>query len=327
MPTLGMAQDTGLLVGWLKQPGDRVAADDVLFEVETDKSTMEVNAGHDGFVAALYAEAGEDVPVGQTIAVISADKPEAPVSRSAASGGNPAAPSKEASSPNAPPAPAAAAAPPFPLPRSGDSAAATGRILASPKARRLAREQGLDLERLAEAGHAQPFHVKDLEALRALPPKSAASAVAPAARHLTAEIAEDGFDGFAAWAAKDGGLGDPDALLAGLAGASLDRLPVTVAIDRVGGARLYTVSSTLLGEVSRAEPEAPPDLRVRDLRASRIGGVQLGAEACPVVSITCAGNGLGLTLECTGDQLSADEAVTLLSNFAGRMEQPLRHLL
>jgi len=58
MPTLGMAQDTGLLVGWLKQPGEAVLADDVLFEVETDKSTMEVNSGYDGYVAALFAEPG-----------------------------------------------------------------------------------------------------------------------------------------------------------------------------------------------------------------------------------------------------------------------------
>ena len=50
MPQLGMAQDTGLLVAWLKDAGDAVAAGDVLFEVETDKSTMEVEAGRDGYL-------------------------------------------------------------------------------------------------------------------------------------------------------------------------------------------------------------------------------------------------------------------------------------
>ena len=78
MPALGMAQDTGLIVAWHKKPGDSVLADDVLLEVETDKSTMEVPAGHDGYIAALLAEAGQDVPVGDVIAVISADKPESP---------------------------------------------------------------------------------------------------------------------------------------------------------------------------------------------------------------------------------------------------------
>ena len=82
MPALGMTQDTGLLVNWLKQPGEAVRADDILFEVETDKSTMEVTAGFDGFVAALLAQAGEDVPVGHNVAIISLAKPDAPVQRS-----------------------------------------------------------------------------------------------------------------------------------------------------------------------------------------------------------------------------------------------------
>ena len=82
MPALGMAQDTGLIVAWQKAPGDAVAAGDVLFEVETDKSTVEVEASHDGFVAALLAEAGEEAPVGSVIALISAEKPENPVQKS-----------------------------------------------------------------------------------------------------------------------------------------------------------------------------------------------------------------------------------------------------
>jgi len=327
MPTLGMAQDTGLLVGWLIQPGDPVSADDVLFEVETDKSTVEVNAGHDGYVAALLAEAGEEVPVGKTIAVISADKPEAPVSRKAGSGTRAAAADRTETPPAAGPAVPAAVPVPTPQPLKSAGEPAGGRILASPKARRLAREQGLDLERLLDAGHAQPFHVKDLEALKALPPKAAAGTAAAATRHLTAEIAEDGLAGFAAWAAETAGLKDPDALLAGLAGASLDRLPVTVSVEGIGAGEVYAVSSSRLGEVSKAETGTAPDLRVRDLRSSRIGGVRLGAEQCPVLSVTRSGSGLGLTLECSADQLSAGEAVTLLSNFAGRMEQPLRHLL
>ena len=60
MPALGMAQDSGLIVAWHKAPGDEVAAGDVLFEVETDKSTVEVEAGQDGFVAALLAEAARN---------------------------------------------------------------------------------------------------------------------------------------------------------------------------------------------------------------------------------------------------------------------------
>nr|WP_272212741.1 biotin/lipoyl-containing protein [Marinicella sp. W31]MDC2878656.1 hypothetical protein [Marinicella sp. W31] len=78
MPALGMAQDTGLIVNWCKEPGDKVSASDILLEVETDKSVMEVEAGHDGYIAAILADADEAVPVGSVIAVISAEKPENP---------------------------------------------------------------------------------------------------------------------------------------------------------------------------------------------------------------------------------------------------------
>src|SRR6056300_323007 len=80
MPALGMAQDTGLIVSWHKSLGDAVAAQDILFEVETDKSTMEVEAGQDGYLAALLYPAGSEPPVGETIAIITADKPETTVS-------------------------------------------------------------------------------------------------------------------------------------------------------------------------------------------------------------------------------------------------------
>lgn len=105
MPALGMTQDTGLLVNWLKQPGDAVSADEVLFEVETDKSTMEVTAGVDGFVAALLAAAGEDVPVGHDVAIISSAKPETLMQRTRGDVPTPAAaPSLPATqSPVAPP--------------------------------------------------------------------------------------------------------------------------------------------------------------------------------------------------------------------------------
>ena len=74
MPALGMAQDSGLLVSWFKQPGDAVAIGDALFEVETDKATMEVEAQHAGFLTQISAKSGDEVPVGQVIAVIAASQ-------------------------------------------------------------------------------------------------------------------------------------------------------------------------------------------------------------------------------------------------------------
>ena len=64
MPALGMAQETGLIVAWHKQSGDPVAKGDALFEVETDKATMEVEAQGDGYLTDVTASEGTDVPVG-----------------------------------------------------------------------------------------------------------------------------------------------------------------------------------------------------------------------------------------------------------------------
>jgi pyruvate/2-oxoglutarate dehydrogenase complex dihydrolipoamide acyltransferase (E2) component len=317
MPTLGMAQDTGLLVRWCKAPGDAVQTDDILFEVETDKSTVEVIAGHDGFVAALLAEEGEAVPVGQTIAIISKQKPAAPFSRSSSS----VAPAQVAVTTETTPPVAKTAAP------QKAPAVAThpdGRILASPKARRLAMEQGLDLGRLRAAGHPEPFHAKDIATLKALPvsPKTAATATA---RRLTAEIPAEGLTAFADWAAKEAGLKDKDALLATLAAASMGAGMVTIGVQAFDRNRLLRCN----GDIRSVESltDGRPDLLVRDLRFTSITTLDLGAEEQPVLTLTHTGPRLTITLECAASQLGAAQAIALLSEFAGRMEQPLRHLL
>ena len=324
MPALGMAQDTGVIVAWHKGLGDPVAAGDILFEVETDKATMEVEAGVDGFVAALLAEVTEAAPVGDTIAIISSEAPANPVQRSIAGG--------TASKPAATPAPAPNAkakekSKPAPSPKQGSKSpairSADGRILASPKARRLALVQGLDLNRLAEAGHPQPFHVADLEVLKAMPAQ-AVETTATSSRHLTADLPTDGFVDFAEWAAENADLKDANAVLAGLAAASLGQDAATIAVESFGQSRAYFVPAGAFTNITEAEADTAPDLLLRDLRMSR---VSLGAENTPVLTLTRAGSGLSITLECAGHHLSASEAVSLLSEFAGRMEQPLRHLL
>ncbi len=338
MPTLGMAQDSGLLVAWRVDPGGRVGADDPLFEVETDKSTVEVPAGVDGYLAARLAEAGEEVPTGRTIAIVSPEPPKTPVTRRAgeAAGAGPAAgqaPAEQAPAgkPPSPPGPARTEAAP---PARGPAPAAPGRLLASPKARRLALEQGLDLARLAAAGHPQPFHARDIEVLKTLPADAAAPGAGtgdgtggPATRRLSARIPVDGFAGFAAWAAAEAGLDDPAALLAGLAGGCLARETALVAHETPGRRRLFDVPcGAPLGQVTDAG-DGPPDLVLRDLRHTRISELALGAGAAPVLTLMADGDGLALTLECTAGQLSADAAVALLAAVADRLEQPLRALL
>lgn len=318
MPQLGMAQDTGLLVNWLKSPGDAVAADDLLFEVETDKSTMEVTAGFDGYLAATLAEAGQEVPVGAQVAIISADKPANPVARSVKATATPA-PNPEPTTET----PAASPSKAQPQTAKLSPAVTGGRILASPKARRLALEQGLDLALLVKAGHPQPFHVTDLDTLRAIPTETPVTTAA-AAMSLTAEIDAEGFTDFAAWAATND-LTDADALLAGLAGASMTA-PCTVAIDRFGEQRSYVVpSGRSLSAVTRTDDV--PDLILRDLRGTALRSVSLGATDRPVLTLMSGTSGLKLTLECTPAQMDGAAAIQLLTTFADRMEHPLHHLL
>ncbi|NKX62733.1 pyruvate dehydrogenase [Labrenzia sp. 5N] len=327
MPTLGMAQDMGLLVTWCKQPGEAVAADDILFEVETDKSTVEVNAGRDGFVAALLAEAGEEVPVGQAIAVISEQKPDKAVSRKAAgapisAAGETAPERQEKTEPVNTPAPS-----PEKRMTAKTAPGVAGRVLASPKARRLAQEQGLDLQRLADAGHPQPFHVKDLETLKTLHAETPAASATAQRFELRAEVSGTGFADFVAWAKENGGQADQAALLAGFAAASFGNFPAKVRVENMWQSQAYSAASLWLGQVKPADDDLEVDLLVRDLRASRISALQLNAGKCPVISILRQGEDLALVLEWTGDRVTTPQAIDLLSNFAGRMEQPLRHLL
>jgi pyruvate dehydrogenase E2 component (dihydrolipoamide acetyltransferase) len=136
MPALGLAQETGKVLRWLKTEGESVTKGEPLLEVETDKVTVEVEAPADGVVAALRAE-GDDVPVGEAVAFVLAPGESAPE----------AAPTATAA-PDAPGQPSTA-------PTTDVSAAPEAkprRPLASPKARRLAQEQGIDLDSVAGSG-------------------------------------------------------------------------------------------------------------------------------------------------------------------------------
>ncbi|HSP71590.1 MAG TPA: biotin/lipoyl-containing protein, partial [Gaiellaceae bacterium] len=78
MPMLGMAQETGKVLRWLRAEGDIVVKGEPLIEVETDKVTVEIEAPADGTLAAISAAEGEDVPVGRAIAFVLAPGESAP---------------------------------------------------------------------------------------------------------------------------------------------------------------------------------------------------------------------------------------------------------
>jgi pyruvate dehydrogenase E2 component (dihydrolipoamide acetyltransferase) len=160
MPQLSPTMTEGRLAKWLRKPGDAIKAGDVLAEVETDKATMEVEASEDGTIHAFVAELGTDLPVGAPIAVL-AKKGETvpadykPAGKAAAKAEAPA----ETAAPTpsvAVPAPVVMAAPVLPVIAAPAPVAHAvqqgGRVVASPLAKRLAAQQGLDLSRVAGSG-------------------------------------------------------------------------------------------------------------------------------------------------------------------------------
>lgn len=316
MPALGMAQTSGVIVNWLKAAGDAVAEGDPLMEVETDKAVMEVQALASGFLIEILHPAGADVPVGEVIArigasadvVVSAKKPEP-------------APAVAA---EAPARAAVAAAPPEPVRKVPAQPARAGKVLASPKARRLADERGVDLRRLVGQGIAEPIHVADLDRYVAAPAPQAAGA---ALNEILATIPADALRQFADWAEREAGVLAP-ALLAALAGSALGR-PATIRVEHRHAAHVYDIGArpSLGGLAARDDGQAEPDLILRDLRGSRIGRARLAADLAPVLTLADDEDRLSVTLTFTGDRLGTDDAFALIDAFAARVENPMRLLL
>ncbi|MBO8141249.1 MAG: pyruvate dehydrogenase complex dihydrolipoamide acetyltransferase [Firmicutes bacterium] len=200
MPQMGFDMQEGTLVRWLKRAGDPVKRGEAVAEIETDKAVVEIESFHDGVVKELLVAEGTTVPVGQPIAVIdagdeetsaetapaeaapsetapageAAPAPGAPGGTQTATGTTPeAAPVASVASPAAPPAaatPAAVASPEVP--------AVSRRIKASPLARRLAAEHGVNLAALSGSGPGGRIVKRDVMA--AVEAKAAAPAAAPA---------------------------------------------------------------------------------------------------------------------------------------------------
>ncbi len=181
MPALSPTMEEGNLAKWLVKEGDTVKSGDVIAEIETDKATMEVEAVDEGVVAKLVVPAGtEAVKVNAVIAILAADGEDV---AAAAAGGGSAAPAK-AEAPAAAPAPAASPAPAAAAPVAAAPAVAQSgdRVFASPLARRLAKEAGLDLSAVAGSGPKGRVVKSDVEkAVTTGGTKAAPAAAAPSA--------------------------------------------------------------------------------------------------------------------------------------------------
>ncbi len=163
LPRLGQGMESGTIVRWLKAEGDAVKAREPLYELDTDKVTQEVESDIDGVLLKIVVAEGE-VEVGSTIAVIGKDGEdvslETEASPSLDTGATSSSTSPEPVIEQAPPAaPAASSSEPRALSSGGNGGAARsvvmpegGRIKASPLARRIARERGINLASLAGTG-------------------------------------------------------------------------------------------------------------------------------------------------------------------------------
>ncbi|MFZ0537270.1 MAG: dihydrolipoamide acetyltransferase family protein [Candidatus Sulfotelmatobacter sp.] len=154
MPALEMAQETGKLIAWRKQEGDRVTKGEPLLEIETDKAVMEVEAPADGILAGVTGSIGTDIPVGRTIAWIVAPGEKVPTENSAGA----AAPTARAGSQGKTESHVTSQA----AHPAGPSVAQSARI--SPKARRLAKELGVDVTTVRGSGPGGEILASDIEA-------------------------------------------------------------------------------------------------------------------------------------------------------------------
>lgn len=171
MEALSPTMEEGQLVQWLKSEGDAVASGDILAEIETDKATMELVARGDGVLRKIFLDAGGTAEVGAVIGVIAeADEDISGIEGVSGGASAPAAPPAQ-EEPAAPAAPAPAAPAPTPAPAAPAPAAAPastpgGRVKASPVARRLAQEAGLDLGTIAGSGPGGRIVKRDVEAAK-----------------------------------------------------------------------------------------------------------------------------------------------------------------
>ena len=172
MPALSSTMTEGKIVEWLKKPGDRVERGESVLVVESDKADMDVEAFQEGYLAAVLMEAGGTAPVGETIGLIVESEAEiaeaqakAPATPAAAAPPPATAPAPE---PAAAPAPVAAApapprapvpAAPTAAPRSGGD----GRLVATPRARKLAAQLGVDLATVRGSGPHGRIQAEDVE--------------------------------------------------------------------------------------------------------------------------------------------------------------------
>ncbi len=178
MPALSSTMTEGKIVSWAKSPGDKVEKGETVVVVESDKADMDVESFYEGYLATIIVPAGGNAPVGSAIALVAETEAEIAVAKQQATAASAPAPSvTTVTTPAATPAPSVAA----PVAQSRSN----GRVIVSPRARKLAKELGVELTALQGSGPHGRIVAEDVESASGKPPAPVAVVVAtpaPAAK-------------------------------------------------------------------------------------------------------------------------------------------------
>lgn len=174
MPALSSTMTEGKIVSWVKSPGDKVEKGETVVVVESDKADMDVESFYEGYLAHIIVPAGETAPVGAAIAYVA--ETEAEIEAAIAKAGGGAATPEPA--PAAAPVPVAAVAAPATASQNGSNHK-EGRLVVSPRARKLAKEYRVDLNNLKGSGPYGRIIAEDVEAAAGKAPQPTTPAIAP----------------------------------------------------------------------------------------------------------------------------------------------------
>jgi len=154
MPALSSTMTEGKIVSWVKAPGDKIAKGETIVVVESDKADMDVESFYEGYLATILVEAGQEAPVGAAIALLAETEAEIEQARNQAIAPTRSPEPAASQSPESAPAPAAPAAP----------NRRNGHLVASPRARKLAKAFNIDLATLEGSGPYGRITAADVEA-------------------------------------------------------------------------------------------------------------------------------------------------------------------
>jgi len=181
MPALSSTMTEGKIVSWAKSPGDKVEKGETVLVVESDKADMDVESFHDGYLATILVQEGEQAPVGSAIGLLAESEAEIETAKqqaaSQATASTPAetkTPEPAAAPPASKPEPAAPAPQPTPAAKKEN-----GRVIASPRARKLAQENNIDLATLQGSGPHGRIVAADVEAATGQAPAAPTPQAAP----------------------------------------------------------------------------------------------------------------------------------------------------